>query len=48
MAWDEVIAALAAAGWQARVVPVARLDDVKARLVDIITAPSTRILRRTC
>jgi epoxyqueuosine reductase len=36
VAWDEVIAALATAGWQARVVPVARLDDVKARLDGII------------
>ena len=36
VAWDEVIAALAQAGWQARVVPVARLDDVKARLEDVV------------
>jgi epoxyqueuosine reductase len=36
IAWDEVIAALAQAGWQARVVPVARLDDVKTRLENIV------------
>jgi len=36
VAWDEVIAALAQAGWQARVVPLARLDDVKARLEHVV------------
>ena len=34
--WDDVTSALGAAGWQTRVVPAARLDDVKARLADII------------
>ena len=36
VAWDQVVATLARAGWQARVVPVARLDDVKARLDDVV------------
>jgi epoxyqueuosine reductase len=36
VAWDEAIGALAEAGWQARVVPVARLDDVKARLQEVV------------
>jgi epoxyqueuosine reductase len=36
VAWDDVMAALAEAGWRARVVPVARLDDVKTRLGDVI------------
>jgi epoxyqueuosine reductase len=37
LAWDEVTVALSAAGWQARVVPVERLEDVKARLNEVIT-----------
>jgi epoxyqueuosine reductase len=36
VAWDEVIATLAAAGWQARVVPAGRLADVNERLTDAI------------
>ena len=37
VAWEEVTEALAADGWRARVVPVARLDDVQARLAEVIT-----------
>jgi epoxyqueuosine reductase len=36
VARDEAIEALAAAGWQARLVPVTRLDDVKARLEEVV------------
>jgi epoxyqueuosine reductase len=34
--WQGVLAGAAARGWQARVLPAARLDDVKARLAQII------------
>jgi epoxyqueuosine reductase len=36
IAWNEVMAALAQAGWQARVVPIERLADVEARLIEVV------------
>jgi epoxyqueuosine reductase len=34
--WTSALAALAEAGWQARVVPVERLDDVRARVAEVL------------
>jgi epoxyqueuosine reductase len=34
--WPQVLAALAAAGWRARVVPAARLDELQARVHGVI------------
>jgi hypothetical protein len=36
VAWDEVVATLAEAGWQARVVPMTRLGGVTARIQEVV------------
>lgn len=38
MVWDDVFAALGASGWQARAVPVERLDDLRARVAGVLAS----------